>query len=207
MENEEHLGAKIKAIRMFLGMAQGDFADSLEMKQGSYADIERGRNSLSSRTLNILAKKHNINLNYIFNDSEDMFLTKSENSESTIKGVVKIYDMSGIVGKGKAIQEYQIPNLEGEHIGILVKGSAMLPTIGDGDIAIIQWLQDKERVQHNHPYVIIKDGVLLIKRILIGSHKITLRSDNAFYDDITIDKNDIQKIGAIVFVIRKGENI
>lgn len=217
MEDRYVYGDKLKKIRLHFGLNQENFAKMLDLKQGSYADIERDKTSLSAKTINMLIEKFNVDLNWLFRDSGSMFFgdVQANKEVGDNSKNVKIYKSNQNIdledfsknGKAKVIQEYYVPNISGEHIGIIMEDNDMLPTIGEGDIIIMQWLENKEKVRNNHPYIIIADGKLLVKRIIIGSHKITLRSDNPFYDDIIIEKNDIKAVGNIVSIIRKGENI
>lgn len=197
-DNTLNYGEKLKAIRFSARLNQGDFADSLDLKQGSYSDIERGKISLSSRTLNILAKKYRINLNWLINDIGEMFLEDTKTAQTHVNRNVKICD-----DKGKELQEMYIPELEGEHTGIVAKGNAMQPTITEGDIVIFKWLLNKEDIQHNYLYIVQVEDVLLIKRIIINSsHQITLQSDNPFHSNIVISQADIKKVGKITNVIK-----
>lgn len=62
-------GKKLKAVREFLGFNQGEFAKSLDLKQGSYSMVENGKALLSSKKLFRLKELHNVNLNWLISDT------------------------------------------------------------------------------------------------------------------------------------------
>lgn len=57
---------RLKEFRISKQINQGKFSKSLGLKQGSYSDIERGRNSLSYPIIKKLIEVYNINPNWLF---------------------------------------------------------------------------------------------------------------------------------------------
>lgn len=63
-----------KKVRKELNLTQKEFADALGIKQGSLSDIERGKtNDLSNSVKTILKDKYHINIDYLYNLSDEIF--------------------------------------------------------------------------------------------------------------------------------------
>lgn len=62
------IAERLEKIRILINFNQSKFASSLEMKPGSYSDIKRGKAGLSKRLLNLIEKKHNVNLEWLLNN-------------------------------------------------------------------------------------------------------------------------------------------
>ena len=77
---------RLKAIRSYFDLNQGNFAKSIGLKQGSYSDIERGRTGLSINLLENLVKNYNINANWLLTGKGKM-LNTPDNMNITINNV------------------------------------------------------------------------------------------------------------------------
>lgn len=64
---------RLKLIRQRLGYNQTDFAKSLNLSQGAYSDVERGRNSISYSLLGKLVKRYGVNPTYLISGKGEMF--------------------------------------------------------------------------------------------------------------------------------------
>ena len=73
----ETINDRLKKIRKHLGFNQIEFAESLGLKQGSYSDVERGKNGIgvSSALQSELENKYRVNIEYLRNGKGNMFLT------------------------------------------------------------------------------------------------------------------------------------
>lgn len=69
---------RLKILRQKLKMAQGDFAQRLNMKQGSYSDIERGRVDMSAHVIKKLIMTFNVNPIWLLTGKGDMFLQSTD---------------------------------------------------------------------------------------------------------------------------------
>lgn len=58
-------GERLKKIRDFLGLNQKTFCQSIGMKQGSYSDVERGKNQISSNLAMKIATNYNISIDWL----------------------------------------------------------------------------------------------------------------------------------------------
>lgn len=80
---------KLYIIRTILSLTQAELAEALNMKQGSIADIERGKNNLSFGNTLKLWEVFNVNPAWFFDDSLSPFLPKFEPFK--IVNGIKIY--------------------------------------------------------------------------------------------------------------------
>jgi len=74
---------KLKEVRKALGLKQEEFAIELELTQGGYSDIERGKNGVSTRVKQILVEKFHVNLEWFEGDDggEMFFIEPSDDEE------------------------------------------------------------------------------------------------------------------------------
>ena len=68
---------RVKELRNKLGLSQSEFAERLGLKQGSYSDIERGRNNISQTVILLLEKQFNVNREWLNNGTGDIFIKPS----------------------------------------------------------------------------------------------------------------------------------
>lgn len=68
------MNQRIKKLREALGMSQQQLADALDLKQGSYSNIETGRNQISRGVALLLEKKYNVNIKWLETGEGEMYL-------------------------------------------------------------------------------------------------------------------------------------
>lgn len=62
-------------LRKELGLSQNEMSNVLGIKQGSVSDIERGKTkTLSNQNKKTLFDKYRVNIDYLYNNSDEMFL-------------------------------------------------------------------------------------------------------------------------------------
>jgi transcriptional regulator with XRE-family HTH domain len=71
---------RLRIIRKKLGYTQKDFSQQLEMKQGSYSDIERGKVGISSGLLRNLIVKYRVNPLWLFDGHGPEFISDNPNA-------------------------------------------------------------------------------------------------------------------------------
>jgi transcriptional regulator with XRE-family HTH domain len=59
------MNERLKAIRLELGIKQGEFAKRIALKQGTYSDIENGKKNLTERNIKIICTEFGVNENWI----------------------------------------------------------------------------------------------------------------------------------------------
>jgi len=65
---------RLKEIRKSLDLTQRDFSDALDIKQGSYSDVERGKAGISAVLLKNLIRRFRINPLWICEGQGSMFI-------------------------------------------------------------------------------------------------------------------------------------
>jgi transcriptional regulator with XRE-family HTH domain len=85
---------RIKQLRETLGYKQGEFADILLMKQGSYSDVERKRVGVSARTLKFLEEKFNVSADWIRTGEGDIFMAHTPDLADRIKDILNHYKLN-----------------------------------------------------------------------------------------------------------------
>ncbi len=76
---------RLKEIRKLLDFTQREFSDALDIKQGSYSDVERGKAGISAVLLKNLIRRFRINPLWLCEGEGEMFIDTS-NSGSTLLG-------------------------------------------------------------------------------------------------------------------------
>lgn len=83
---------RLKKTRIELNFTQTQFAEMLNMKQGSYSDVERGRVGVSRKIALQLEKEFNVNSKWIAEGTGEMFLqgdTGNKNKETNKEAFYK----------------------------------------------------------------------------------------------------------------------
>ncbi len=65
---------RLKSIRNQLGLTQRVFSESLDIKQGSYSDVERGKAGVSAVLLKNLIRKYRVNPLWLCEGEGSMFI-------------------------------------------------------------------------------------------------------------------------------------
>ena len=67
---------RLKEIRKLLEFTQREFSDALDIKQGSYSDVERGKAGISAVLLKNLIRRFRINPLWLCEGEGEMFIDK-----------------------------------------------------------------------------------------------------------------------------------
>lgn len=169
-----NLSDRLKKVRKHFKLSQVDFAKSIGMKQGSYSDIERGRNKgLSNTTIENIAKNYNLlNIDWLLTGEGEMLKNKSlipnatiiENPSFIMVSVVSQYAAAGYLS-GYADEEYieALPKIpffvdhdpKGKYMGFEVRGDSMdddsTNSIIEGDTLICREI--KPELWHNKLHI------------------------------------------------------
>ena len=68
---------RLRSIRTQLNLTQKTFSESLEIKQGSYSDVERGKAGISALLLKNLIRKYRVNPLWLCEGEGSMFVGES----------------------------------------------------------------------------------------------------------------------------------
>ena len=151
METEN---TRLKNFRTHLNMQQGEFCQHLGIKQGSYSDIERGRNSISYQVLKKCMEKFDLNPNWLLTGMGEMFLS-NENQDSfeptvkknnyEVKDNIVLVEAKAAAGYLQGVRQssefletmptFRLPGYYGNSFRAFeVKGNSMIPTLFGKDI-------------------------------------------------------------------------
>lgn len=93
---------RLKEIRKLLEFTQREFSEALDIKQGSYSDVERGKAGISAVLLKNLIRRFRINPLWLCEGEGVMFIDKPDGknlvstSDSEVQKVSHIYKESNI---------------------------------------------------------------------------------------------------------------
>ncbi len=195
----------------------------LAKKLGTYNhvvnSILKGQRNITVDQLYKLFDLYNVNANYAFGSSEDMFLegqsmfgdlpTRSmrDRQRGGRENITLVPEraMAGYATKHQdpkfldSLQKFSIPNLDGTLTAFEISGDSMLPTITNGDIVICEEMERGEPLRDNQVYVIVTDVVVAkrIQQIKEGNtpRQLRLISDNsAVYKHYPVELEEVQKI-------------
>lgn len=86
--------ARLKTIRSHLGLTQKTFSESLEIKQGSYSDVERGKAGISALLLKNLIRKYRVNPLWLCEGEGSMFVSEASENDITPTTISESSDTS-----------------------------------------------------------------------------------------------------------------
>ena len=85
---------------------------------------------------------------------------------------------------------------------IMVKGDSMDPEFHSGDEVACRLVESPSFIQWGRPHVLDTNQGIVLKRIYNRKDTILCRSDNQFYEDFEIPKEDIYRIALVVGSMR-----
>lgn len=91
MKNTDEI-MRLKQVREALELNQGEFAETLGLKQGSYSDIERGKNGVSGSVKQLLFSVHNVNSTWFESGQGNMFTKPSSTKSGDDEWKTKYYN-------------------------------------------------------------------------------------------------------------------
>jgi len=180
--------------------------------------ILKGQRNITVDQLNKLFDIFHINANFLFGNSEEMFLeghgftddfqVRSLNTKRGNRRNITLVPDKAIAGYAtqhqndeymSALQKFSIPDLDGELIAFEINGDSMMPNITNGDVVVCEPVERGEPLRDNHVYVVVTDVVVAkrIQQIREGNHikSLNLISDNGdVYKPYEIDVEEIQQI-------------
>ncbi|MCU5390537.1 helix-turn-helix domain-containing protein [Bacillus paranthracis] len=82
---ENVIGKRVKEIRAELKLSQSQFAESIGVSKSLISLIELGRKNPSVETINKIAKKGNVSIDYIIGRTDNRSSSKNETSKVKIE--------------------------------------------------------------------------------------------------------------------------
>lgn len=86
-ESSKELNERFKEIRSQAGLSQAEFANLLEMRQGTISDIERGRIGVSNKLVKKLVEKLKVNQGWFYTGEGEKFIVNNYKSQGYNSGV------------------------------------------------------------------------------------------------------------------------
>lgn len=206
---------KLNAIK-----GKSDIAKKLGTYNHVINSILKGQRNITVDQLNRLFDNYGINANYLFGNSEKMFVEGPGTPEGVPSRAMIERAYSGrqnislvperaLAGYAlehqdpsyfENLQKFSIPGLESRNlIAFEISGDSMLPTITDGDLVICDPLERGEPIRDNHVYVVVTEVVVAkrIQQVREGDEVIRLRliSDNGtVYKPYEVEPEDIRQL-------------
>jgi transcriptional regulator with XRE-family HTH domain len=97
---------RLKTIRKSLNFSQKEFAKKLNLQQGSYGDIERGKVGISSHLLKKLITMFHVNPIWLYTGEGKIYLADEKSEELKMNYVKQKYEEE-IVSLRKKIKSYR----------------------------------------------------------------------------------------------------
>lgn len=205
---------ELERRRMIKG--KSDIAKSLGTYNHVINSILKGQRNVTVDQLGKLFSIYEVNANYLFGLSEELFLPASRAAnelptrslrERQFGGRQNIALVPGRAMAGYAMeyqdkefldgfQKFSIPGLEGEMVAFEISGDSMMPTITNGDIVICEPLQRGEPLRDNQVYVIVTDVVVAkrIQQVKDGGQLLLISDNSVVYKPYEVDLEEIRQI-------------
>jgi phage repressor protein C with HTH and peptisase S24 domain len=194
---------------------KSDIATKLNTYNHVINSILKGDRNITVEQMHKLFETYNINANYLFGLSDDIYLSGSEaipvrsKTERNMVGRqnITLVPERATAGYATALDtpqylqdfsKFSIPNLEGTLIAFEISGDSMMPTITNGDMVVCEALERGEPIRDNQVYVVVTDVVVAkrIQQIKSGSvvKEMRLISDNDRYQPYMVTPEEVRQI-------------
>src|SRR5690606_14184417 len=195
--------------------SKSDIAEKLGTYNHVINSILKGDRSITVEQLNKLFDVYNINANYLFGRSDELFqhdfdqqIASMPFSNQNGRKNITLVPEKALAGYATQHQNpafldnllhFSIPGLNGELVAFEISGDSMMPTITSGDIIVCEKMERGEPIRDNQVYVIVTDVVVAkrIQHVKKSSRLAELRliSDNGkVYQPYDIDPEEIRQI-------------
>lgn len=222
--SENIVNQRFKAVyeeleRRRLIKGKSDIAKRLGTYNHVVNSILKGQRNVTVDQLWKLFSNYEVNANYLFGLSEDIFLPSAKIldlmptrslQERHFAGRQNISMVPSRAMAGYAMeyqdkeflegfQKFSIPGLEGSLVAFEISGDSMMPTVTNGDIVVCEPLDRGEPLRDNQVYVIVTDVVVAkrVQQVKEGDRisQLLLISDNAtVYKPYEVDLEEIRQI-------------
>lgn len=222
--SENIVNQRFKAVyeeleRRRLIKGKSDIAKRLGTYNHVVNSILKGQRNVTVDQLWKLFSNYEVNANYLFGFSEDIFLPSAKIldlmptrslQERHFAGRQNISMVPSRAMAGYAMeyqdkeflegfQKFSIPGLEGSLVAFEISGDSMMPTVTNGDIVVCEPLDRGEPLRDNQVYVIVTDVVVAkrVQQVKEGDRisQLLLISDNAtVYKPYEVDLEEIRQI-------------
>lgn len=225
------LSDRLREARKHLGFSQTDFASQLGIKQGSYSDLERGRNKNISESIVLLLKLNfNLNPEWIHNGIGEMILPNLNNARS--KEINNFMNVPLVPVRGKAgyLTGYgdmefieSLPTIpvivdrayKGKYMCFEVDGDSMddrsADALFDKDVVLGRDIKRELWTSKLHikdwDFIIVHQDGITIKRITEHDPEtgiIKCHSINPIYDDFELNLNQVYELYNLIKIVDRN---
>ena len=199
--------------------SKSDIAKKLGTYNHVINSILKGDRNITVDQLNKLFEVYQINANYLFGISDELFQENFKNEmgfpSQSIKKLneggrrnITLVPQRALAGYAMQHQDpeflenlirFSIPGMEGEMIAFEISGDSMMPTITNGDLVVCEKVERGDPLRDNQVYVIVTDVVVAkrIQQLKKGNHLKQLRlisDNNKVYQPYDVELEEIQQI-------------
>ena len=158
---------------------KSDIAKQLGTYNHVINSILKGKRNITVDQLNKLFELYNVNANFIFGSSDQIFTDGDIPTHSMGDKIfgsrknITLVPQRALAGYAvefenptytESLQQFSIPGLDGQLIAFEISGDSMSPTITNGDLVVCEPVERGEPLRDNAVYVIVTD-VVVAKRI------------------------------------------
>lgn len=221
MENQlDHLEAPAKGatvvdrIRYLIKLSrltQAKFAERIDMDPGALSRILSGKTAVSRRFIERLAFNLGISREWL-TDGSGVPYPRQENSRRRRSPGAPVYDIDVAAGTlplarmftdERIIGHVNLPGIDPELPIVRVTGDSMQPRLNPRSFISIRPVELDSTIRWGQIYVVVTADFRVVKSLRRGSEPDTviLHSFNPDYDDIEIDRKDIEGLYLVENVI------
>lgn len=214
-------GQRLKEFRQYIGLNQGEFADSLEIAQAHLSMIESGRKSISSNLLEKLALSYNVDFNWLLtgegsiqrkpsatfvhstpnfdqNEADLVHLTRTTRKNNVL---VPVAAQAGYMNEwtqeyiSQELEFIRVPGVDYEARTFEVSGDSMEPILHSGDYVVCSKVEKLEEIKSGGIYCVISSlSGISVKFCSYRQDSLSLRPANRGYASTTITPEEIHEI-------------
>ena len=209
-------GERLKQFRQKLGLTQKELAEKLGFKWYKIKDMESNKQKITYEIAKELEKLFSINPDWLLTGEGEMYKNNKVQIFDSKNGIEVNYypDVYASAGYGAVntiiepqkvtlskfiIDSFKIINPKRVDL-IHIYGDSMEPVFQNGDIAVVERIDDISEVRNGDTIIANIDGDLFIKKIekIPFQNAIILKSTNSLYKDIIVKDFNKFKVVAIV---------
>jgi len=230
---KDEIGKRLKEFRESLGLSQTDFANNIDVKQGSLASIETGRISLSTKFVRKLTNKYKIDLNWLFNgesinESKSNYANTVQSTPNLAAEPRNLVHLTSSLHKktllvpakaqagylGEWTQEYidenlhylDIPGAPPESRAFEILGDSMEPILLSSDYVVCSKVENKQEIKSGLVYIVItrESGINAKYLELYHDSLLMIPANTYIYEPYTISYEEVAEIWEARFRITRS---
>ena len=222
-----YAGKNLRYLRKSKGWTQDEFAVKLGIKRSLIGAYEEERAEPKLEVLEGISEMFNLTLDELLlkdlsgADRGSSYLEHrrklKQGNESVVVQFVPIKAAAGYLA-GYAdpdfvdeLNTFTLPMLApGQYRAFEIVGDSMLPT-PSGSVIVGEKIEKIDDLKNNNSYVVLsKNEGIVYKRIAKNNaekNKLTLISDNPFYEPYTVSEDEVLEIWKAVYILQKATTV